>query len=88
MGAEDFKKGLDIEPNDIALNFNIACAYSLTENKNLAFQHLAKAVNLGFNDYERILTHDDLAFVRIQNDRRSNRASHPGDADRSGDWDP
>jgi hypothetical protein len=63
---EDFKKGLDIEPNDIALNFNIACAYSLTENKVLAFQHLAKAVNLGFNDFERILTHDDLAFVRIQ----------------------
>jgi TM2 domain-containing membrane protein YozV len=63
---EDFKKGLDIEPNDIALNFNIACAYSLTENKNLAFSHLAKAVNLGFNDFERILTHDDLAFLRIQ----------------------
>ena len=63
---EDFKKGLDLEPNDIALNFNIACAYSLTEQKALAYQHLAKAVNLGFSDFERIQTHDDLAYVRIQ----------------------
>jgi len=63
---EDFKKGLELEPNDIALNFNIACAYSLTEQKSLAYQHLAKAVNLGFTDFERIQTHDDLAYVRIQ----------------------
>lgn len=63
---EDFKEGLKLEPNDIALNFNIACAYSLTEKKRLAFEHIARAVQLGFNDQERILTHDDLAFVRIQ----------------------
>ncbi|MBK8632532.1 MAG: hypothetical protein WAT92_10905 [Saprospiraceae bacterium] len=63
---EDFKQGLNLEPNDIALNFNIACAYSLTEKKSLAFEHLAKAVNLGFNDLDRILKHDDLAYMRIQ----------------------
>lgn len=63
---EDFKKGLELEPNDIALNFNIACAYSLTEQKALAYHHLSKAVNLGFTDFERIQTHDDLAYVRIQ----------------------
>ena len=63
---EDFKEGLKIEPNDIALNFNIACAYSLTEKKRLAYEHLAKAVQLGFNDFERIQSHDDLAYVRIQ----------------------
>ena len=32
----------------------------------LAYQHLDKAVGLGFNDFEKIKTHDDLAFVRIQ----------------------
>jgi TM2 domain-containing membrane protein YozV len=63
---EDFVKGLEIEPNDIALHFNLACAYSLTEKKDLAFEHLAKSVALGFNDFERIQSHDDLAFVRIQ----------------------
>lgn len=63
---EDFNKGLEINPNDIALHFNIACAYSLSEKKELAFYHISKAVNLGFKDYERIMSHDDLAYVRIQ----------------------
>lgn len=62
----DFRKGLEISPNDIALHFNIACAYSLTEKKSMAYHHLSKAVSLGLKDVERILSHDDLAFVRIQ----------------------
>ena len=62
----DFQKGLEIDPNDVALNFNIACAFSLSEKKDEAYHHLSKAVSLGFNDFERILTHDDLAYVRIQ----------------------
>jgi TM2 domain-containing membrane protein YozV len=63
---EDFKKGLEINPKDISLHFNIACAYSLTEQVDLAYSHLDKAVSLGFNDFEKIKTHDDLAYVRIQ----------------------
>ena len=63
---KDFNKALEIEPKDIATHFNIACAYSLTENPTLSFQHLHKAVVLGFNDFEKIKTHDDLAFLRIQ----------------------
>jgi len=62
----DFNKGLEIEPNDVALHFNIACAYSLTEQKDLGFSHLSRAVELGFKDVEKIQTHDDLAFLRIQ----------------------
>lgn len=63
---DDFKKGLKIEPNDIALDFNLACAYSLLENKEEAFNHLDSAVKNGLKDYEKILNHEDLAFVRIQ----------------------
>ncbi|MEP6645524.1 MAG: NINE protein [Saprospiraceae bacterium] len=63
---EDFKKGLEINPKDVSLHFNIACAYSLTEQVDLAYNHLDKAVSLGFNDFEKIKTHDDLAYVRIQ----------------------
>lgn len=63
---DDFKKGLDQHPNDIALHFNIACAYSLTEQVDKAYEHLDKAVSLGFDDFDKIRTHDDLAFVRIQ----------------------
>jgi TM2 domain-containing membrane protein YozV len=62
----DFSKGLEISPNDLALHFNIACAYSLTENKTKAYHHLSRAVSLGLKDVERILSHDDLAYVRIQ----------------------
>lgn len=64
----DFNKGLEIEPNDVALHFNIACAYSLTEQKDLGYTHLGRAVELGFKDFEKIQTHDDLAFLRIQPD--------------------
>lgn len=63
---EDFAQGLSINPKDIALHFNIACAYSMTEVKDKAYYHLSKAVELGFKDFERIKTKDDLAFVRIQ----------------------
>ncbi len=63
---EDFAQGLSINPNDIALHFNIACAYSMTEIKDKAYYHLSKAVEFGFKDFERIKTKDDLAFVRIQ----------------------
>ncbi len=71
----DFKKGLDISPNDVALHFNIACAYSLTEKKALAYHHIQKAVMSGLKDVERILSHDDLAYVRIQPEYEAFRAS-------------
>lgn len=63
---EDFEQGLEINPNDIALHFNLACAYSLTEQKEKSFHHLDRAVELGYNDFEKIKSHDDLAFLRIQ----------------------
>ena len=63
---EDFVKGLEIDEKDISLHFNIACAYSLTEDAEKAMSHLSKAVEYGFKDFKKIKTHDDLAFVRIQ----------------------
>lgn len=65
---EDFKKALEISPKDIAVHFNLACAYSLNEKADLAFSHLDKAVRLGFDDMKRIKEHDALAFLRIQDD--------------------
>lgn len=63
---EDFNKGLEIHPRDISLHFNLACAYSLTEQVDKAYIHIDRAVALGFTDFEKIKTHDDLAYVRIQ----------------------
>ena len=62
----DFEKALELNPNDIAVHFNLACAHSLTENAERAFFHLDRAVALGFTDFKRIKEHDALAFLRVQ----------------------
>ena len=63
---EDFEKALEVDAKDIAVHFNLACSYSLNENKDKAFFHLDKAVDFGFNDFKRIKDHDALAYLRIQ----------------------
>jgi tetratricopeptide (TPR) repeat protein len=65
---EDFGKSLAVDDSDVATHFNIACAYSIMENKEKSFYHLSKAVELGFRDFEKIKTHDALAYLRIQDD--------------------
>jgi tetratricopeptide (TPR) repeat protein len=72
VGAiEDFTKALQINNEDIAVHFNLACAYSLTEQKDKSFYHLDRAVALGFKDFEKIKTHDALAYIRIQDEFES-----------------
>lgn len=63
---EDFNKALGLTPNDVSIHFNLACAYSLTEKADEAFYHIDQAIGLGFNDFERLKTHDALAFLRVQ----------------------
>lgn len=62
----EFEKALEIEPRDIATHFNLACAYSINERPEKAFEMLDKAVALGFDDFDRIRTHESLAYLRIQ----------------------
>ena len=66
--VEDFKKALSIDPKEIAIHFNLACAYSLTEEADNAFFHLNKSVEYGFVDFKKIQEHDALAFLRIQDE--------------------
>lgn len=65
---EDFTRALQINNNDPAVYFNLACAYSLTEQKEKSFDALSKAFALGFNDKERVKTHDALAYLRVQDE--------------------
>ena len=65
---EDFNKSLEIAPQDIATHFNLACAYSLVEDKKKALSHLDKAVQFGFKDFQKIKEHHALAYLRIQKD--------------------
>ncbi len=62
----DYRKALDITPDDPDLHFQIAKAYSLMEDKELAFRHLDTAVRYGLKKPEKIDTDEDLAYIRIQ----------------------
>lgn len=61
-----YQKSLRIRQNDPQINFNLSCLYSLEEDARSAFLHLQKAVEQGYNNYDKIRTHDHLAFLRTQ----------------------
>lgn len=63
---QSYQKSLKVQPHDPQINFNLACLYSLEENAQAAFMHLQKAVEQGYNNYDKIRTHDHLAFLRTQ----------------------
>ncbi|MEM1122235.1 MAG: NINE protein [Bacteroidota bacterium] len=61
---EDFKQALEVKYQDPAVHFNLACAYSIMEETEQSFFHLDKAVSFGFNDFDKIQSHDALAYIR------------------------
>ncbi len=61
---QDFKKALDERFDDPAVHFNLACSYSIMEETDNAFFHLDKAVEFGFDDFDKIQSHDALAYLR------------------------
>ena len=63
---EDFNQALNLNPDDVSVHFNIACCHSLIEQPEKAYEHLSRAVELGFDDFDKIDSHDALAFARIQ----------------------
>ena len=62
---QSYIQSLKIQPNDPQINFNLACLYSLEEDTNSAFIHLQRAVEQGYSDFDKIKTHDHLAFLRM-----------------------
>ncbi len=62
----DLEEALRYNDKDIAIHFNLACAHSLMEQPQKSFYHIHRAVQLGFTDYNRIATHEALAYLRIQ----------------------
>lgn len=63
---EYFNKVLELDPYNVAANFNIACAYSQVEKPLKSMWHISRAVQAGYNDFDKIRNHEKLAYVRIQ----------------------
>lgn len=63
---KSFDEALVGYPDDAEIYFHMACAFSLLENIESGFEHLRLAVFKGLKDTEQILTHEMLAFLRIQ----------------------
>ena len=63
-----FNRALRFEPEDPAIHFNLACCHSRLEEAELAFEHLEKAVKFGFDDLDKIHSHDALAYLRTLED--------------------
>ena len=63
---KDFERALEINPDDLSIHFQMGAIYSLLEKKDKSFYHIQKAVEMGFKDTDKILTVDDFAYIRIQ----------------------
>lgn len=64
----EFYNALGEDPGSSAAHFNLACCYSILRDAKDAYFHLAKAVELGFDDRDRILQHEALTFLRSRPD--------------------
>ncbi|MBK8503244.1 MAG: tetratricopeptide repeat protein [Saprospiraceae bacterium] len=63
---EEFKKAAKINPNDPEVHFHLACVYSLQEKVKEGFAALKNSVENNLVNKEDILSHDMLAYLRIQ----------------------
>jgi tetratricopeptide (TPR) repeat protein len=63
---EEFKKAAAINPNDPEVYFHLACVYSLQENVKEGYAALQKSVENNLLNKEDTLSHDLLAYLRIQ----------------------
>lgn len=65
-GLHEFRKAEKINPKDPEIYFHLACVFSLKENAADGFACLQKSVEYNLKNREDILTHEMLAFLRIQ----------------------
>ena len=61
-----YKKVLALAPKDPVIHSNLAAAYSLTKQKEEAFNHLSKSVKYGYNNFRRITDSKSFEWLRNQ----------------------
>ncbi len=59
-----FRRALLEDPRSSAAHFNLACCFAILHDAENAYMHLAKAVQLGFDDKDRIMKHEALDYLR------------------------
>lgn len=62
----DFLEALRIRENDPAIAFNLACCYSMLGQHVPGLYYMEMAVNNGFDDEQKIFTHQALLNLRLQ----------------------
>jgi len=60
------KKVQQLDPDDYEVYFHLACVYSNLEDAEKGYENLKLAVQHGMSDHEKILNHDMLAYLRLQ----------------------
>jgi len=60
----EFQKALGIHYEDPATHFNLACCYSQMHEPGKAIMHLQRAIEFGFNNFDRIHDHEGLYHLR------------------------
>lgn len=63
---KDFLRALKDKPNDPDLHFNLACCYSIEEETMISLYHLDKAIESGYQKFDKIHRHSFLSYVRQQ----------------------
>ena len=71
LSIQNYSKALEvlqsireIQPKDPTIYYNIACVYAKQNMVNEAVSWLGKAVQMGFSNYDLIMTDPDLARIR------------------------
>ena len=64
----DFESLLSDEQENSDYHFSLACAYSLKQDAEKGFFHLSKAVEFGYDDFQKIENHYTLAYLRANGD--------------------
>jgi len=63
---KDFLRALKDTPTDPDLHFNLACCYSIEEETMMSLYHLDKAIENGYQKFDKIHRHSFLSFIRQQ----------------------
>lgn len=71
QGLEADERLYQLRPGDPVVLYNLACSYSLLDEKDKAFRAIKQAIHCGYDDFEYLETDKDLD--NLHSDRRFTR---------------